>query len=80
LTASKCGDSNDEDDTTAADSIRLMSRKSMMWRKKDDVEGDHTIIPLQGQWVFALIIQSIGAVCYQCYHRMDPLAGEGNSF
>jgi hypothetical protein len=52
----------------------------MMWRKKDDVEEDHIIIPLHGQWVFALIILSIRAVCYHCYHRTDPLAGGGKSF
>jgi hypothetical protein len=44
------------------------------------VEGDHIIIPLQGQWVFALIIQSIRAVCCQCHRRADPLADGGKSF
>jgi hypothetical protein len=48
--------------------------------KKDDVEEDHIIIPLQGQWVFALTILSIRAVCHHCYHWTDPLAGRGKSF
>jgi hypothetical protein len=52
----------------------------MVWRKKDDVEGDHIIIPLQGQWVFALTVLSIGAVCHHHCHRMDPLVGRGKSF
>jgi hypothetical protein len=46
----------------------------MMWRKKDDVEGDHIIIPLQGQWVFALTILSIRAVCYH-YYQQDRSLG-----
>jgi hypothetical protein len=46
----------------------------MMWRETTSSSL------FRGQWVFALTIQSIGAVCHQCCHRADPVAGEGKSF